>query len=185
MDRFADPSIWIEVGLIVVVGALALWLIMRATNYLGKQANFAPLAFRPVRLIIRWVVILIIVGLLLNKLLAVDLVNMIVGGLALVAIGVVAVWSMLSHATATMLLILLRPFRIFDWITFPGEEVGGKVIDVNLFFTLLDNEAGDHFIIPNNMFFQKTFRHVPGKGKEKIELYEQLERAEPAREEEG
>lgn len=182
MNRFADPSLWIEAGAIVVVGALALILIMRATNYLARQANFTPLAFRPVRFLIRWALILIIAGLLLNKLFAVDLMSIIVGGLAFVAIGVVAVWSMLSHTTATMLLILLRPFRIFDWINFPGEEVAGKVIDVNLFFTLLDNEEGEHFIIPNNVFFQKTFRHVPGKGKEKIELHEQFERAEPATE---
>lgn len=182
MDRFADPSIWIEAGVIVIVGALALWLIMRATTFLGEKANFTPLAFRPVRFIIRWAVILVVVGLLLNKLFAVDLMSMIVGGLALVAIGVVAVWSILSHTTATMLLVLLRPFRIFDWINFPGEEVGGKVVDVNLFFTLLDNEAGEHFIIPNNVFFQKTTRHVPGKSKERIELYEQLEREQPARE---
>jgi small-conductance mechanosensitive channel len=182
MDKFADPTIWIEAGAIVVIGAIALWIVMRATTYLAVKANFTPFAFRPFRLVIRWAVILVIIGLLLNKLFGVDLMSMIVGGLALVAIGVVAVWSLLSHTTATMLLILLRPFRIFDWINFPGEEVAGKVIDVNLFFTLLDNEDGEHFIIPNNVFFQKTFRHIPGKSKEKIELHEQLERAEPATE---
>lgn len=182
MDRFVDPSLWIEAGVIVVIGALFLMLITRATGYLSKQPSFTPLAFRPVRLIIRWAVILVIAGLLLNKLFAIDLMNMIVGGLALIAIGVVAVWSMLSHTTATMLLILLRPFRIFDWITFPGEEVGGKVVDVNLFFTLLDNGEGEHFIIPNNVFFQKTIRHIPGRSEERIELHEQLERGEPARE---
>ena len=182
MDRFLDPSLWLEAGVILVVGVLVLMLIMRSMTYFAKHANFTPLAFRPVRFIIRWAVILVIVGVLLNKLFAVDLMNIIVGGLAFVAIGVVAVWSMLSHTTATMLLILLRPFRIFDWINFPGEEVGGKVIDLNLFFTLLDNEQGEHFIIPNNVFFQKTFRHVPGKSEQTIELHEQLQRAEPARE---
>jgi small-conductance mechanosensitive channel len=183
MDRFADPSLWIEAGAILVVGALTLMLIMRATAYLARQANFTPLALGPVRFLIRWAVILVIAGLLLNKLFAIDLMSIIVGGLAFVAIGVVAVWSMLSHTTATMLLILLKPFRIFDWINFPGEEVGGKVTDLNLFFTLLDNEEGEHFIIPNNVFFQKTFRHVPGKSKERIELHEQFQRKEPAKEE--
>lgn len=183
MERFADPSLWIEVAGILVVGALALMLILRGTRYLAERAHFPPLAFRPIRFIIRWAVILVIVGLLLNKVFAVDLINMIVGGLALVAIGVVAVWSILSHTTATMLLILLRPFQIHDWISFPGEEVGGKVVDLNLFFTLLDNESGEHFIIPNNAFFQKTIRHIPGKAKAKIELHEQLERVGPAREE--
>lgn len=182
MDRLTDPSTWIEAGIIFIIGVVALWIITRGTTLLAGKANFAPLAFRPVRSIIRWVVVLIIAGLLLNKLFAVDLMSMIIGGLALIAIGVVAVWSLLSHTTATMLLILLRPFRIFDWINFPGEEVDGKVVDVNLFFTLLDNENGEHFIIPNNVFFQKTFRHIPGKSKERIELHEQLERAEPAHE---
>lgn len=182
MDRFADPSLWIEAGAILVVGVLALMLIMRATTLLAREANFTPLAFGPVRFLIRWAVILVIAGLLLNKLFALNLMSIIIGGLAFVAIGVVAVWSMLSHTTATMLLILLKPFRIFDWINFPGEEVGGKVIDLNLFFTLLDNEEGEHFIIPNNVFFQKTFRHIPGKSVEKIELDEQFRRTEPATE---
>lgn len=101
------------------------------------------------------------------------------GALALVAIGIVAVWSLMSHLTATMLLILLRPFRVHDWIDFPGEDVQGNVVDLNLFFTLLDNRSGEHFIIPNNLFFQKSFRHVPQKTGARIELHEQLDRSKP------
>jgi len=180
MERFADPSLWIQAGVIVVVGTLILMLALRGMRYLARKAEISKLAVRPVGFLIRWAAIFLILGLLVNKLFAVDLMSIIIGGLAMVAIGVVAVWSLLSHTTSTMLLILLRPFRIYDWITFPGEEVGGRVVDLNLFYTLLDNEEGEHFIIPNNSFFQKTFRHVPEKGKEKIELHEQLERSEPA-----
>ncbi len=181
MERLTDLTVWIDVGAILVVGGILLLLLMRATGYMAEWANISELAFRPIKFVIRWAGLLIIAGFVVNKIFEIDLLNLIVGGFALVAIGVVAVWSMLSHMTATFLLILFRPFKIHDWINFPGEEVGGHVIDLNLFYTLLENdEAGEHFIIPNNLFFQKTFRHVPGKGKEKIELHEQLERSTPA-----
>lgn len=182
MDRITELSLWIEVGVIVIVGGLLLLLLMRALRYVAGWANITDLALRPLKFVVRWVGILLIAGLVINKIFQVDLLNLIVGGFALVAIGVVAVWSILSHMTATALLILFRPFSIHDWINFPGEEVGGRVIDLNLFYTLLNNdEAGEHFIVPNNLFFQKTFRHIPGKGSEKIELHEQLERKKPAR----
>ncbi len=185
MDRFADLSLWIDVAAILVVGSIVLYLLLQSIRFLSKRVFSTPLTFRPLRVVVKWAGIFIIVGLLINRIFAIDLMSIIVGGLALVAIGVVAVWSILSHTTATFLLIMLRPFRIHDWITFPGEDVGGKVIDLNLFYTLLDNEEGEHFIIPNNQFFQKTIKHIPGKRTEKIELFEQLDRSEPASEERG
>lgn len=182
MDKFRDLSLWIEVGAIVVIGAVLLLAASRVVQLLANRVHLAPLTVRPIRFVLRWAGILVIVGLLANKLFDVDLMGLIFGGLALVAIGVVAIWSLLSHMTATMLLILLEPFRINDRIGFPGEEVAGRVVDLNLFYTLLDNEeTGEHFIVPNNHFFQKAIRHIPSKGGEKIELHHQLGEPDPTK----
>ena len=180
MDKFQDLSLWIEAGGVIVIGAVLLLAASRVVQLLANRAHLSPLTVRPIRLLLRWAGILVIVGLLANKIFDVDLMGLIFGGLALVAIGVVAIWSLLSHMTATMLLILLEPFRINDRIGFPGEEVAGRVVDLNLFYTLLDNEeTGEHFIVPNNHFFQKAVRHIPSKGGEKIELHQQLGEAGP------
>ena len=82
----------------------------------------------------------------------------------LVAIGFVAVWSLLSHTTATLLLLILRPFQVGDDIEFAGESVAGRVADLNFFFTTLVDHEGVLFQIPNNLFFQKSIkrrRHQP------------------------
>ena len=153
-------------------------MLTRVAQFLARQAKLEPIAARPIGVLLRWAGILVILGLLVNKLFGIDLMGLILGGLALVAVGVVAVWSMLSHMTATILLILLKPFQIGHWIGFSGEEVAGRVVDVNMFYTLLDNdETGEQYIIPNNHFFQKTIRHTPGKGRGKAALHEQLARS--------
>ncbi len=175
MNTYQDYSLWIEIAVIILVGGILLALFSKAARILARKTNLEPIAARRVGALLRWIGILVILGLLVNKLFGIDLMGVILGGLALVAIGVVAVWSMLSHITATLLLVVLKPFQVGHWIGFPGEEVAGRVIDFNLFYTHLENEdTGEHFIIPNNQFFQKPIRHTPGKGRGKGELSEQF-----------
>jgi small-conductance mechanosensitive channel len=180
MDKTQFLSMWISVIAILVVGGVLLLVLSKAARYLSKQLKLEPIAARPVGVLLRWLGVLVILGMLVNRLFGIDVMGLIMGALALVAIGVVAVWSMLSHITATLLLILLKPFQIGHWIGFAGEEVAGKVVDVNLFFTRLENtETGEHYFVPNNQFFQKAIRRTPGKGEGRAELREQLSQPDP------
>jgi hypothetical protein len=81
---------------------------------------------------------------------------------AMVAIGFVAVWSLLSHPTSTFLILFLRPYQVGDEIELAGEPVRGRVIDLNYFYTTLLAEDGQLLQVPNNLFFQKTVRRRPG-----------------------
>ena len=91
--------------------------------------------------------------------------------LTAVAIGFVAAWSVLSNATAALLVLTFRPFRIGDTLElleFNGTGIGGCVIDMNLMYTTLSTQESDpetgqptvsRFIcIPNNLLFQKVIR---------------------------
>ena len=78
--------------------------------------------------------------------------------LALVAIGFFAVWSILSHMTAAVVLFLQRPFRIGDYLQFADETYSGKVVRTGLFFTQLEDADGGRSQIPNNLLFQRRFR---------------------------
>ena len=79
------------------------------------------------------------------------------GLLGLIAIGFVAVWSLLSNIVAGVLLFFTNPFRIGERVTFVGEEMTGEVEDITLMFvTLRDGE--DLLRVPNNLFFQKSLR---------------------------
>lgn len=95
--------------------------------------------------------------------------------LVLVAIGFIAVWSVLSNASCALFLVIFAPFRIGDEIELiepslqePGKSgVKGKVIDITLLYTtLVESEAGEELVtvrIPNNQFFQKAIRCHRGK----------------------
>ena len=86
-----------------------------------------------------------------------------------VALGFVAAWSILSNATAAVLVLILRPFRIGDTVELmdpTGAPMGGTVTDMNLMFTTLTlpPEEGDSpdqpmlLNVPNNLFFQRVLR---------------------------
>lgn len=96
---------------------------------------------------------------------------------ALVAIGFVAVWSVLSNTLCTVLLLLAKPFKVGDQIEFAGETVKGRVVDLDLMFTTLRADDGRFIQVPNNAFFQKTILRRPGRLD--VPLEEQFEAAAP------
>ena len=82
------------------------------------------------------------------------------------AIAFFAAWSVLSNIFCTLLIFTTRPFRLHDYIEVleNGEKPGlkGRVIDVNLIYTTLqetgDGHEGTVLQLPNNLFFQRTVR---------------------------
>lgn len=149
--------------ILIIVGCFLLNLIIgRALLLLARRTHLSESDVMPVKQILRWLVrvagcvlILNVFGFELGGVWAVA--STILG---LVAIGFVAVWSLISHTTATFLLLFLRPFQVGDDIEFPGEQVRGRVIDLNLFFTTLIDHRGRLQQVPNNLFFQKTLTRV-------------------------
>ncbi|MFO7724388.1 MAG: mechanosensitive ion channel family protein [Oceanipulchritudo sp.] len=85
---------------------------------------------------------------------------------ALVAIGFFAVWSILSHMTAAVVLFLQRPFRVGDYLQFGDEAYSGKVVGMGLFFTQVEDAGGGRSQIPNNLLFQRRFRITEEKPEE-------------------
>lgn len=79
------------------------------------------------------------------------------GLLGLIAIGFVAVWSLLSNIVAGVLLFFTNPFRIGETVTFVGEEMTGEVEDITLMYVTL-RSGEDVLRVPNNLFFQKSLR---------------------------
>ena len=165
---------------VIVVGALVLLVIIRRGLELGiNKAGLPALALKPVSVICR-VVILLSAALMIATLFGYNA-NSILGGLmavaGLVAIGFVALWSVLSNTLCTFVLIIFKPFSVGDELHIPSDDVTGKVVDVSLMFTTLREESGALIQIPNNMFFQKVFKRHPGK--KVVELEDQLAKSKP------
>lgn len=111
--------------------------------------------------VVRW---LIIGGLAVATMLAVgtDLQGLwatLVGALSLIAIGFVAMWSILSHMLASVFIVVFRPFEVGDRVEIIGEDpVLGEVTDLNPIYTTLRTDDDGTLQIPNNLFFQKVLK---------------------------
>lgn len=172
----------LPVASIVILGGVLLNIVIgRSFSLLARRAHLDENDIVPARNTLRWlvrvvvfVIVLGVFGFELGGIWA-----MISTILAMVAIGFVAVWSLLSHTSATVILVLLRPFSIGDDIKLPSENVEGRVVDLNFFFTTLVDHEGSEWRIPNNLFFQKvTLRK---KGVKACNLATQLNNPEPAK----
>jgi small-conductance mechanosensitive channel len=171
----------VPVAAAVILGGILLNIIIkRSLLLLAKRTQLTAQDIVPARKVLGWlvrivtaVVVLGVFGFQLGGLWA-----MISTVLAMIAIGFVAVWSLLSHTSATLILVILRPFSIGDDIELPSENAKGRVIDLNFFFTTLLTHDGAEWRIPNNLFFQKVMKRETGKST--ISLSNQLQSSEPA-----
>jgi len=95
------------------------------------------------------------------------------GFAAVGAVAFFAAWSVLSNIFCTVLIFSTRPFRLHDHIEVleNGEKPGlkGRVVDINLIFTTLQEVAqdatdeGSVLQVPNSLFFQRTVRRWRGQ----------------------
>jgi small-conductance mechanosensitive channel len=81
-----------------------------------------------------------------------------VSAIAIVGVGFIATWAMISNFTASFFLVVWRPFHVGQTVEIFPENLKGRVVDRNLMFTTLTEESGSRLQIPNNLFFQKVFR---------------------------
>ena len=156
---------WVAIGVgalntvLVVVAAFLAWRVCaKALATMERRSSLSTGVMTPIRLVVRHGITLI-AALLLISAYGIPVGNFwtfVSTVLGLVAIGFVAVWSVLSNLSATVFLLGLKPFKVGDYIRITGEDVKGEVIDINLMFTTLKTARGDVFTVPNNQFFQKS-----------------------------
>jgi small-conductance mechanosensitive channel len=152
-------TVWIiiRIAIILVVGYLLTVFALRGLQTAGIKANIPVMLLQPLRNMLKLVAVAVVLTLVAGQF-GIELMTILTATVAMVAIGFIAVWSMVSNVTATLLLVTVRPFNIGDSVQFAGEEVKGKVVDVNLFYTTLETEEQECYQIPNNMFFQKVLK---------------------------
>lgn len=156
---------FIQSALVLAVG-LGLFFGLRGQILRFAQwANLPRLAFAPVRLTLRYLILAIAAALILG------LWGFPIGTLlaffgtvlGLVAIGFVAVWSVLSNFLCTFVLVAFKPFAVGDELELPAESVKGRVVDLSMIFTTLESGEGETVMIPNNTFFQRIFKRRAGR----------------------
>ena len=177
-NRFANSTADIAASAVIVaVGVLLYLMVKRALRLLERDGHVEKGMSQRLMRVIKWFVVgavlLIVVqqaGVFRN---AWALLSAII---ATIAVGFVALWSVLSNVVCAVLILTFRPFRQGDTIELlepsgPSIKDGtrfrgliGIVDEVNLMFTSLHeaNDEGERtgyeLRVPNNTFFQKTIR---------------------------
>jgi small-conductance mechanosensitive channel len=131
----------------------------------ARWVNLPRLAFAPVRLTLRFAILVIAAVLVLGRWgFQVDTLVAVLGTiLGLVAIGFVAVWSVLSNLLCAFVMVLFKPFAVGDEIELTGGDgVKGKVVDLSLIFTTLSVGKDATILVPNNLFFQRIIKRHAG-----------------------
>lgn len=166
-DFFNDQTTLIrliETAVILVI-AFALFFGLRGRILkFAEWAGLPRLAFAPVRLILRYAILLVALALILSLWgFQIGTILALIGSvLGLVAIGFVAVWSVLSNFLCTFVLVVFKPFSVGDELELPADNVKGRVADLSLIFTTLQVSGNETVVIPNNTFFQKVFKRRLG-----------------------
>jgi small-conductance mechanosensitive channel len=102
---------------------------------------------------------------------------------AVIGVGFLAVWTMISNITASLFITIWRPFRLGDTVELLPESLKGRAVERNLMFTVLREAEERTLLIPNNLFFQKIFRVTTADARypfEALQREEPVARAAPA-----
>lgn len=162
-----------RVLVVAILAVVAFRIINRGLGALEKRELVAAPIVIPIRLILKWIMIVFGVLLALQQagLSITSVWTTLSAVLTLIAVGFVAVWSILSNFLCTLMLLIFQPFRIGDEIEIIDPAVtggvSGKVVNINMIFTIVreTDERGREtgvLQIPNNLFFQKIIRRKHG-----------------------
>ena len=165
----------------IIIAWLVFYLLCRGLTKLSGKGLIPPDLRRILNKIIKWLIIVALLLVILG-LFGISVTSFwaaLSGVLVLLAIGFVAVWSLLSNLLCSVLLIIFAPFRIDDEIEIQDPaaqvKVRGRVLDINLMFTTLqvtdETEAESLLRVPNNVFFQKYVRTWQGRHSQSIQSY--------------
>ena len=179
------PETWIPVlkdagsALIVIIVVAILYILaVRGLKHAGKNKKLEPSVVSVGRILLRWIFFIFSVLFVLGEFGILENVwAAVLAVMGMVAVGFIAVWSVLSNTLCTLFILIYKPFRIGDIIEIPADSLKGKVIDLNLLFTTLREESGELIQLPNNFFFQKASRRKLGE--ETIDIVKQLAKSDP------
>jgi small-conductance mechanosensitive channel len=163
-------TIGLQVALILLLALLLRSLLHRFINRLGTDKRF------PAELMVggRRLVSMLIFGSALIWILdrigvsGTVLWTAFTGFAAVAAVAFFAAWSVLSNIFCAILIYTTRPFGLNDEVELleTGDKpgLGGRVLDINLIYTTLEERAPDqeregvYLRVPNNLFFQRATR---------------------------
>lgn len=146
-NKFIDylPTL-IGALILLIVG---LWVIRLIVKYLKKlfdKEDYDPTLEKFTLSAVNWGLKIILFVLVITQL-GVESASLVAAiGAAGLAIGL-ALQGSLANLAGGVLIIILKPFKVGDWIEAQG--VSGSVVEISLFYTKLDTFGNQRVVIPN------------------------------------
>lgn len=82
---------------------------------------------------------------------------------AMISVAFVASWSIIANILAGFILFFTSPFRVNDTIEILPDNIKGKVLAINAFYTLLSDEDDNLLNVPNSQFFNTYIKKYKNK----------------------
>lgn len=128
---------------------IGLWVIRIVVKYIRKLADsrgYDPALENFIVSLINWGLKILLFVVVISQL-GVETTSLVAAiGAAGLAIGL-ALQGSLSNFAGGVLIIMLKPFKIGDWIEAQG--VSGSVVEISLFYTKLNTFGNQRVVIPN------------------------------------
>lgn len=172
-DQWRDQLLLaLQLLLILLVAYVLQRLVTRAMTRIATRYPLPPELLLPVRGGVRWLIMGGALIMVLERLgvSATVLWTALSGFVAVAAIAFFAIWSVLSNLLCAVLILTVGPFRLGDVVelveSFEKPIVKGRVVDINLLYTTLEEDAESGtpatVQVPNSLFFQKVVRRWRG-----------------------
>ena len=146
-DKFIDylPTL-IGALVLLVIGLWVIGLIVKYVEKLFKKKDYDETLEIFTLNALRWGLRILLFVLFITQL-GVQSASLVAAlGAAGLAIGL-AMQGSLSNLAGGVILIVLKPFKVGDWIEVQG--VSGTVVEISLFYTKLDTFGNQRAVIPN------------------------------------
>ena len=159
-----------------VIGALAIlilgwmiagWIRSAVDKSLSKVPNMDG-TLRPfLSKLVRWIVLAFVIVAVLNQF-GVETTSMIaVFGAAGLAIGL-ALQGTLSNVASGVMLLILRPFKVGDFIS--AGSLSGTVVEIGLFTSELKTGDGVYIMAPNSQIWNTTITNFSRNSTRRIDI---------------
>ncbi|MCG6862564.1 MAG: mechanosensitive ion channel family protein [Chromatiaceae bacterium] len=165
---------------IYIVGATLAVLIQRILRRaLARASRHTPLSAETAMVIQRLVagtmwLLLILVTLRHMGVNVDDLWTLLLSVLAVIGVGLLAVWAMASNITANFFILIWKPYELGDRVELIPDDIRGRAVYRSLMFTILRGDEGGTLMVPNNLSFQRIIRRAPAKAHQTaLERWEQ------------
>lgn len=132
--------------LLLVVGWWVISLIVKYLKRLFEKKDYDPTLEKFTVNVVSWGLKILLFVLVITQL-GVESASLVAAiGAAGLAIGL-ALQGSLANLAGGVLIIVLKPFKVGDWIEAQG--VSGSVVEITLFYTKLDTFGNQRVVIPN------------------------------------